>query len=61
MFIPIITIEFETKYDTTLKANSKNVSEIGFTLIKLKCLNAKLVTNPKKSPIDSDITPSIIN
>ena len=61
MFIPIITIELDTKYDTTLNANSKNVSDIGLTLIKLKCLNAKLVTNPKNSPIESEMTPSKIN
>ncbi len=61
MFMPIISIEFETKYETTLNAKSKNDSEIGFTLMKLRCLNAKLVTKPKNSPIEREMVPRIIN
>lgn len=54
-------IESETKYETMLNENIKNVSVIGLILMKLQCLKTKAVKNPKNSPIVNEIVPSIIN
>jgi hypothetical protein len=58
---PFIVIESETKYETMLNENIKNVSVIGLIRMKLQCLKTKAVKNPKISPIVKDIVPSIIN
>jgi len=59
--MPAITVKSDTKYETMLKAKSRKVSMIGFTLRKRQCLNMKLVRNPKMSPIVSETIPSIKN
>lgn len=58
---PFIVIESDTKYDTILNENIKNVSVIGLIRMKLQCLKTKAVKNPKNSPINNDIVPSIMN
>jgi len=59
--IPAITVKSDTKYETMLNANSRNVSMIGLILRNLQCLKTKLVTKPKMSPIASETMPSIKN
>ena len=57
----MIVIESETKYDTILNENIKNVSVIGLIRMKLQCLKTNAVKNPKTRPIVKEIVPSIIN
>jgi hypothetical protein len=44
-----------------LNENSIKVSVIGLIRKKLKCLNTKLVMNPKNNPIVSDTIPNMKN
>lgn len=44
-----------------LNANSKNVSEIAFTLRKFAYLKTKLVKNPNITPITTEMIPIIKN
>lgn len=61
IYMFVIVMEFDAKYDTMLNANIKNTSVIGFTLIKLRFLNAKLVKNPNTRPNPNDTTASNTN
>lgn len=59
--MPAIFVKSETKYEIILKENNKKVSVIGLMRIKLKCLNMKLVRNPKNKPMHKETTPNIRN
>ena len=59
--VPLITIEFDIKYEIMLRAYITKVSVIGFILKNDICLNKMLVINPITSPTPSEITASMIN
>lgn len=61
IWVPLMMIELEAKYEMMLNENIMKVSVIGFTRRNGMCLKEKLVTKPKARPTPSDITASITN